>query len=170
MTIKLSVPRMTDEEAVDKFLAGLRDPNARISIKDNIFMENPVLTEAIRAAHNYEGNRQDGFSSSSQDMLVSSGTSPMDDPMDLSVAERRDLYNMMESWNSAGGNGFRGGYSGARGGSRGNVQCHNCEGYGHYKRECPSPPRAQLNYAEAGDDNTDFDGSDFVNKDFDSSA
>ncbi|CEP08887.1 hypothetical protein, partial, partial [Parasitella parasitica] len=58
MTIKLSIPRMTDEEAVDKFLAGLRDSHARIHIKDSIDMaEEPVLSEAIRAAHTYEGNR-----------------------------------------------------------------------------------------------------------------
>jgi hypothetical protein len=38
-------------------LAGLKDPNARIYIKDSIFMEEPVLSDAIRAAHTYEGNR-----------------------------------------------------------------------------------------------------------------
>jgi hypothetical protein len=36
MTIKLSIPRMTDEEAVDKFIAGLKDSAARIHIKDTI--------------------------------------------------------------------------------------------------------------------------------------
>ncbi|KAG1120103.1 hypothetical protein G6F42_012825 [Rhizopus arrhizus] len=70
MTFKLSIPRMTDEEAVDKFISGIKDHAARIHIKDNIFMENSVLGEAIRVAHIYEGNRQDsvpvsrGFSSS----------------------------------------------------------------------------------------------------------
>lgn len=139
------------------------------------------------------------------------GDLQVDDTMDLSVAERRELYNMMRSsWNASGSNGFRGGYNGARGNSRGafrggaqggsngfrggrgggqqqhagrgrsharrgrdryNLQCHNCKGYdGHFMRECPSLPRNQLNYAEAGDDNIDFDGHDFDNKDFDSSA
>ncbi|KAL9536677.1 hypothetical protein PS6_011834, partial [Mucor atramentarius] len=56
------------------------------------------------------------------------GGSIVDDPMDLSVAERRELYNMMKaSWNNSGGRGgFRGGFQasrgnrgGFRGGSRG---------------------------------------------------
>ncbi|GAN10198.1 hypothetical protein MAM1_0329c09736 [Mucor ambiguus] len=208
MTIKLSIPRMTDEEAVDKFLAGLRDPNARIHIKDNIFMEDPVLTEAIRAAHNYEGNRLDASPFVSRGYAGSTGDNLVDDPMDLSVAERRELYNMMKSsWNTSGGNGSRGGYNGSRGGFRGsfrgntngfrggrgnrssgqhqrgnrggyargggraNVQCHNCEGFGHYKRDCSSPPREQLNYMEAeGDDPHDYHGNDVENKDIDYSA
>ncbi|OAD03949.1 hypothetical protein MUCCIDRAFT_110830 [Mucor lusitanicus CBS 277.49] len=33
MTTKLSIPKMTDDEAVDKFLAGLKDPDARIYVK-----------------------------------------------------------------------------------------------------------------------------------------
>lgn len=179
MKIKLGIPNMTDEEAVDKFIAGIKDPAARIHIKDNIPMENPALNEVIRVAHIYEGNCQDFVPVSSG--FSSAGNLSVDDPMDLSVAERRELYNMMKQWNNSAGNGFRGGYNGARGGrgnynggrggsARGNVQCHNCEGYGHYKRECPSPPRAQLNYAKAGDDSIDFDGSDFDNKDLDSSA
>jgi hypothetical protein len=60
MTIKLSTPRMTDEEIVDKFIASLKDSAVRIHIKDTIFMQSPVLVDAIRAAHNYEGNRLDG--------------------------------------------------------------------------------------------------------------
>ncbi|KAG1116507.1 hypothetical protein G6F42_013675 [Rhizopus arrhizus] len=202
MTTKLSIPRMTDEEAVDKFLAGLRDPNARIHIKDNIYMEEPVLNEAIRAAHNYEGNRIDATPSFSRGFSASGNDHQADDPMDLSVAERRELYNMMKSWNSSGGGGgyrggFRGGFRGGangirgafrsrgrggqqqrggnrggrtRGGGRAGVQCHNCEGFGHYMRDCPSPPRDQLNYAEAGDMDNDFDGAYDDNKVIDSSA
>ncbi|KAG1091929.1 hypothetical protein G6F42_019318 [Rhizopus arrhizus] len=203
MTVKLSIPRMTDEEAVDKFLAGLRDPNARIHIKDNIDMEEPILNEAIRAAHNYEGNRMD--SSPAVPRGFSAGSTrnhQVDDPMDLSVAERRELYNMMKSWNSSvsrggfgggarGGahgfrgnsNGFRGGRASRggqqqrsgrggrfRGGDRANIQCHNCKGYGHFMRECPSPPREQLHYTENVVDSDDFDGDYDVNKDLDSSA
>ncbi|EPB88996.1 hypothetical protein HMPREF1544_04257 [Mucor circinelloides 1006PhL] len=82
-------------------------------------MNDPILTEAIRAAHTYEGNRTE-IDSSGGDF----GGSMVDDPMDLSVAERRELYHMMKpSWNGSGGNGFRGGgnngfRSGFRGGSR----------------------------------------------------
>lgn len=47
MTIKLNIPRMTDEEAVDKFLAGLKDHLARVHIIDYIDMGNPLLNEAI---------------------------------------------------------------------------------------------------------------------------
>ncbi|KAG1077929.1 hypothetical protein G6F42_024531 [Rhizopus arrhizus] len=195
MTIKLSIPKMIDDEAVDKFLAGLKDSDARIHVKDVIDMNDPVLTEAIRAAHNYEGNRTE---------IDYTGGSLVDDPMDLSVAERRELYHMMKSWSNNGGsrggfqdsrgnrggfrggsrgsyNGFRGGRSGqqqpgggrggrGRGADRANVQCHNCLGYGHYMRDCSSAPREQLNYAEYGDVNNDFDDDYAENKDFDSSA
>ncbi|GAN11513.1 conserved hypothetical protein, partial [Mucor ambiguus] len=198
MTIKLSIPKMTDDEAVDKFLAGLKDSDARIHVKDVIDMNDPVLTEAIRAAHNYEGNRTE---------IEYPGGSFVDDPMDLSVAERRELYQMMKSWSNTGGDrgGFRGGFHvsrGGRGGGRGNgrgsyngfrsgrgsqqqrgfrggrgrgadranVQCHNCLGYGHYMRDCSSAPREQLNYAEYGEDDNDFNGGYAENKDFDSSA
>ncbi|CEP16039.1 hypothetical protein [Parasitella parasitica] len=118
MTIKLSVPRMTDEEAVDKFLAGLRDSHARIHIKDNIDMAEPVLSEAIRAAHTYEGNRLDAVSGGSRGVSAHMNDLQVDDPMDLSVVERRELYNMMKSWNNSGGRGSAQG--GTRGGFRGN--------------------------------------------------
>ncbi|KAK4520135.1 uncharacterized protein ATC70_008265 [Mucor velutinosus] len=174
MTIKLSIQRMTDEEAVDKFLSGLRDPNARIHIKDSIYMEEPILTEAIRAAHNYEGNRLDSSSSISRGFSVDTMDLQVDDPMDLSVMERRELYNIMKSWNNSGGRGgqqHRGGRGGrARNGNRANVQCHNCEGFGHYMRDCPSEPRQQLNYAEAGNIDHGFDDASEDNKDFDYSA
>ncbi|CEP10626.1 hypothetical protein, partial, partial [Parasitella parasitica] len=118
MTIKLSIPRMTDEEAVDKFLAGLRDSNARIHIKDNIDMAEPVLSEAIRAAHTYEGNRLDAVSGGSRGVSAHMNDLQVDDPMDLSVVERRELYNMMKSWNNSGGRGSA--HGGTRGGFRGN--------------------------------------------------
>lgn len=35
MTITLSIPRMSAEQAVDKFIAGLKDPATRFHIKDN---------------------------------------------------------------------------------------------------------------------------------------
>lgn len=38
MTIKLNISRMTDEEAVDKFLSGLKDHHDRVHIKDYIDM------------------------------------------------------------------------------------------------------------------------------------
>ncbi|KAL9538226.1 hypothetical protein PS6_011610 [Mucor atramentarius] len=152
---------MTDDEAVDKFLAGLKDPNARIHVKDVIDINDPILTEAIRAAHTYEGNRTEIDYSGGL-----FGGSMVNDPMDLSVAERRELYHMMKSsWTASGTNSFRGGYNGSRGGFRGGgscsgsnsfrggrrgargdqqqrdargggraiVQYHNCEEFGHYK-------------------------------------
>jgi hypothetical protein len=169
MTIKLSIPRMTDEEAVDKFIAGLKDSAARIHIKDTIFMESPVLMDAIRVAHNYEGNRLEGVLTSRGSFAVEYDQQ-IDDPMDLSIAECRELFIMMKSWNASRGrdrgtNSFRGGARGGsnhgfrsrsggqqkRGGNRANIQCHNCEGFGHYQRECASGKRSQLNYVEEGE-------------------
>ncbi|KAG1116496.1 hypothetical protein G6F42_013676 [Rhizopus arrhizus] len=198
MTIKLSIPKMTDDEAVDKFLAGLKDPNARIHVKNGIDMNDPILTEVIRVAHTYEGNRTeiDDYSSGTF------GGSIVDDRMDLSVAERRELYNMMKaSWNNSGGRGgFRGGdfCGGFRGGPPNNravvvvavvntsvmvvvvvlagvvepmyLQCHNCEGSGHYMRDFPSAPRDQLNYAETGDDYSESYITYSNNKEIDVSA
>ncbi|EPB86020.1 hypothetical protein HMPREF1544_07179 [Mucor circinelloides 1006PhL] len=198
MTIKLSIPKMTDDKAVDKFLAGLKDPNARIHVKNGIDMNDPILTEVIRVAHTYEGNRTeiDDYSSGTF------GGSIVDDRMDLSVAERRELYNMMKaSWNNSGGRGgFRGGdfCGGFRGGPPNNravvvvavvntsvmvvvvvlagvvepmyLQCHNCEGSGHYMRDFPSAPRDQLNYAETGDDYSESYITYSNNKEIDVSA
>jgi hypothetical protein len=78
---------------------------------------------------------------------------------------------MMKSWNASRGrdrgtNSFRGGARGGsnhgfrsrsggqqkRGGNRANIQCHNCEGFGHYQRECASEKRSQLNYVEEGEE------------------
>ncbi|KAL9537226.1 hypothetical protein PS6_011759 [Mucor atramentarius] len=173
ITLKLSIPRMTDEEAVDKFISGIKDHAARIHIKDNIFMENPFLGEAIRVAHIYEGNRQNSVPVSRG--FSSSGGLQVDDPMDLSVTESREFYR--SGFCGGGANGAhngrgRGGQQQRgfnRGGGRAGVQCHNCEGFGHYMRDCPSP-REPLNYAEAGDMDNDFDGVYDDNKDIDSSA
>ncbi|CEP19219.1 hypothetical protein, partial, partial [Parasitella parasitica] len=73
--------------------------------------------------------------------------------------------------NSRGGynNGFRGGGR-IRGGDRSNVQCLNCKGYGHFMRECPSPTRDQLNYAETGAYEDDYYDASIENKDIDPAA
>ena len=196
MTIKLSIPKMTDEEAVDKFLAGLKDANARIHIKDYINMEDPVLSEAIRAAHTYEGNRLDGVASSRSPSMFGA-VHREDDPMDLSVTESKELLNYMRSWHSSGRGGFRGcggsrgesnGFRGRGGGrgshqsrgarrggfggssSRSGVQCFNCEGYGHFQRDCPSEKRQQLNYVELEGYEDSYNNNSFENKATDSSS
>ncbi|CEP10972.1 hypothetical protein [Parasitella parasitica] len=168
MAIKLSIPRITDEEAVDKFLAGLRDSHARIHIKDNIDTAEPMSSEAIRAAHTYEGNRLDAVSGGTRGVSVHMNDLQVDDPMDLSVVERRELYNMMKSWNNSGGRGSA--HGGTRGGDRSSVQCHNCKGYGHFMRECPSPTRDQLNYAETGAYEDCYYDASTENKDIDPAA
>ena len=98
ITIKLSIPRRTDEEAVDKFISGLRGPAARINIKDNIQMESPVLSEAIWAAHVFKGNRMNVVSLPNKGLSMSAMDNSglmLDDPMDLSVVEQKELLNYM---------------------------------------------------------------------------
>jgi hypothetical protein len=134
-------------------------------------MEGPTLSDTIRAAHTYGGNRLDtvpisrGFSAVSDYQV--------DDPMDLSAAERRELFSMMKSFSSSGSfrgrSGFRGRDSrgshlhrGTRGGSSGSssraaVQCYNCEDFGHYQGDCPLEKRSQLNYMEDGENNDSYD-------------
>lgn len=110
LSIKLSIPAMTDDEAVDKFLAGLKDHQARIHIKDVTNMEFPVLSEVLKAAYIYEGNREEGIPTRQHNR--SSNQEEVDDPMDLSVAEKREFLNAVRS--------FRGGYRGSnRGAFRG---------------------------------------------------
>ena len=197
MTIKLSIPRMSDEEAVDKFIAGLKSPAARIYIKDNTNIEHPVLSEVIRAAHIYEGNRSDGTASSHRSSN-SLHDNQVDDPMDLSMAEQRELYNMMKSsWNNLDSAGYRGGFRGGfrggyrsgfrgRGGGahrgrgdnfggrsvpRDNIKCYKCSGFGHIERDCPSFKGShQLNYTEAEDYADDYNNYNYDNKNNNSSA
>jgi hypothetical protein len=51
-----------------------------------------------------------------------------------------------------------------------NIQCHNCDGFGHYQRECPSEKRSQLNYVEAGDEYNECIDDNAENKDVGYSA
>jgi hypothetical protein len=193
LSIKLSIPTMTDDEAVDKFLAGLKDYQARIHIKDVVNMEFPVLSDVIKAAYIYEGNREEGISSKQNNR--SSNHNEVDDPMDLSVAEKREFLNAVRS--------FRGGYRGSsRGGFRGNsrgsyhrnnsrggfiqsrgntsgsgntrdqssysnrsnsIKCYNCKGFGHIAKDCSSPRINDVNYIEDTSDDS-YENNNLSNK------
>lgn len=75
---------------------------------------------------------------------------------------------MMKSWKSSGG---RGGFNNFRGcGGRASVQRYNCKGFGHFRRDCLSEPRSELNYVETGDGDKSFYDASVDNKDIDYSA
>ncbi|KAG2228812.1 hypothetical protein INT48_000085, partial [Thamnidium elegans] len=178
LSIKLSIPAMTDDEAVDKFLAGLKDHQARIHIKDVINMEFPVLSDVLKAAYIYEGNREEGIPIRQHNR--SSNQEMMDDPMDLSVAEKREFLNAVRSFrgnyrgSTRGGyrghfrgsynrNNSRGGFVQSHGNSSGNgdtrnqsshlsrsnsIKCYNCKGFGHIAKDCSSPRINDIHYME----------------------
>lgn len=95
LKLKLGIPNMTDAEAVDKFLNGLKSNDAKIHIKDNIDMDDPVLSDAIKVAYRYEGNRQTVASSNTFNSNTFNDNTEVDDPMDLSVVIQRELYNIL---------------------------------------------------------------------------
>lgn len=119
LRIKLGIPNMNDEEAVDRFIDGLRDRNTKSHIRDNINLNSPTLSEAISAAQRYEGNRQEFRQH--QGSSNNAPTPIIDDPMDLSVIQRGNNFRRQQSGSSGGGffhgnNNYRNG-GGYRGGS-----------------------------------------------------
>jgi uncharacterized membrane protein YgcG len=92
-------------------------------------------------------------------------------PMDVDMLlEHPKFINAMNNWSGRGRGGFRGGGGrdgrggmggrdgrGGKGG-KGRGKCFNCEGTGHFARECPSPPRNNYSGGTGGAPNN-FSGS-----------
>lgn len=141
--IMLDLPDMFEEDAIHQFIQGLQyEPRLQV------FLKAPTsLKSAYSAAEAYEAavecargvrdpfiNNQRHGQNGHPDNFNSQGnthmTRPTDDgptPMDLDA-----LYTNRRS-----NRGF--------GKHSGTIQCHNCQGYGHIARQCPSPRRGDKN-------------------------
>ncbi|CDH61246.1 hypothetical protein RO3G_02687 [Lichtheimia corymbifera JMRC:FSU:9682] len=136
--IMLDLPDMFEEDAVHQFIQGLQyEPRLQV------FLRTPTsLKEAYSAAEAYEAavecargirdppvnnprygyNNHHGDSGFQGSTHATRSTTDGPTPMDLDA-----LYNNRK-------NNHRG--FGKRSGT---IQCHNCQGYGHIARQCPSP-------------------------------
>jgi hypothetical protein len=126
-TIKLGIPNMTDDEAVDRFIRGLRNNNLKMEIR-RLYRNDtaPSLMEAINIAYSYESSSNNNSSSLPSFSTFSIPTDLNDDvqPMDLSYVNqfnesfRERGYGLRggRGTSSSRGGGFRGGL---RGGLRG---------------------------------------------------
>ncbi|KAG2190825.1 hypothetical protein INT47_000451, partial [Mucor saturninus] len=130
LTIRLGIPRMSDDEAVDKFTRGLKNKDVRAQIR-GLYRNKcpPTLNEARQTAQMFESSRVEnmpfqlpGFKSN-----VSNNTDIVDNPMDLSAL--REVLKVVQNyngnnrgrgaWRGGRGGAYRGGMRGARGGRGG---------------------------------------------------
>lgn len=141
--IMLDLPDMFEEDAVHQFIQGLQyEPRLQV------FLKTPTtLKQAYSAAEAYEAavecargvrdvsfnNQRPGHSNRVGDFNFQGNnqetrsTADGPTPMDLDA-----LYNNRRNNRGAGRR-------------PGTIQCHNCQGYGHIARQCPSPRRGDKN-------------------------
>ena len=151
--VRIQIPTMTDEEALDRFTRGLQD-----DIRAHVVTRFPSNSEeAQRMALAYESARN------IRHELLSNTTTPHQDnrtpeylrsngvaPMDLDVIRSRPLQ---QGWRNY-GNQSRSRPSRTPSNMH-NKQCYNCGGMGHIARLCPSQPgsssRGAVRGRQAGD-------------------
>ncbi|CEP17368.1 hypothetical protein [Parasitella parasitica] len=123
MNIKLEIPNMTEEEAVDKFIRGLRDKTTRAYVRQ---YDPTTLKLAIHTAMSYDTAHAEDIV---QPPRVTASFNGQYDPMELDAID---------------GGRRRGGYNsgGHRAGSRGSagpaadLVCYFCGKKGHIQRVC----------------------------------
>lgn len=141
--IMLDLPDMFEEDAVHQFIQGLQyEPRLQVFLKTPTTLKEAYLAaEAYEAAvecargvrdvsFNNQGfghsNRTGGYNfhgNNQEPRSAADGPTPMD--LDA-------LYNNRRNNRGAGRR-------------QGTIQCHNCQGYGHIARQCPSPRRGDKN-------------------------
>lgn len=141
--VMLDLPDMFEEDAVHQFIQGLQyEPRLQVLLKTPTTLKAAYsAAEAYEAAvecaqgvrepsfnntrHGYNNNPGNYHFQSSTQATRSTVDGPT--PMDLDA-----LYN-----NRRNNRGYEK--------NSGTIQCHNCQGYGHIARQCPSPRRGDKN-------------------------
>ncbi|KAG1449980.1 hypothetical protein G6F57_016503 [Rhizopus arrhizus] len=121
--ILLDLPRISDDEALDRFVRGLKD-DVRIHV---LTREPRTLEEATRSAISYDSARQTGLT-----LPINRQDYAPNDPMDLSLLVQQ-LNAMVKS--------NRSNYQqqdGVLHRTNRNITCHWCNKPGHIKAECRS--------------------------------
>lgn len=121
--ILLDLPRISDDEALDRFVRGLKD-DVRIHV---LTREPRTLEEATRSAISYDSARQTGLT-----LPINRQDYAPNDPMDLSLLVQQ-LNAMVKS--------NRSNYQqqdGVLHRTNRNISCHWCNKPGHIKAECRS--------------------------------
>ena len=140
--IMLDLPDMFEEDAVHQFIQGLQyEPRLQVFLKTPTTLKAAYLAaeayeaavECARGVRDLPSNNQRfghnnvgefNFQGNTQ---VTRSTTDGPTPMDLDA-----LYNKRRNNRSYGKH-------------SGTIQCHNCQGYGHIARQCPSPRRGDKN-------------------------
>lgn len=154
--VRIQIPSMTDEEALDRFTRGLQD-----DIRAHVVTRFPSTSEeAQRMALAYESARniRHELASGTQarqerntpEYLRSDGVAPMD----LDVIRHRPTQ---PGWRNYGGQSrFRSNRPPPS--SWQNKQCYDCGGMGHVARMCPSQPSSSSRASPRGRQESDLKG------------
>ncbi|KAG2195271.1 hypothetical protein INT47_005046 [Mucor saturninus] len=154
MDIKLALPKITDDEACDKFIRGLSNPRMRAHIRQ---YEADTIKDAIHAALSYDSAQQEhGNYVNTPTNPVPSRRQPVDDPMDLDAIDSRfnsrnnnrsynrsnyGSYRQNNSYSRHGNSGYRNGNNNS---SRSSVNCYYCQKPGHIKLNVVDGQEVQL--------------------------
>lgn len=144
MDIKLALPKMTNDEACDKFIRGLSNPRMRAHIRQ---YEADTIKDAIHAALSYDSAQQEhGNYTTVNTPAPTSRRTTVDDPMDLDAIDNRFNNRNNRSYNRSNNGSYRqnnsyshNGNSGYRNGNNSSsrpINCFYCQKPGHIKRNC----------------------------------
>jgi hypothetical protein len=126
----LQIPDMTPGVALDKFVRGLKT-SLRYAVRSHFPKS---LEEAQRIALAIEGAGEEEVVQSVRPSVVV--PQPQFESMDLDAI--RELVNAIRGDNSGGRRNLNAaGYKSHN--NNANIQCYNCQGWGHMRGECPSP-------------------------------
>lgn len=154
MDICILIPDIGDKDLCDRFVRGLKSKELVAQIR-GIPVSTRTLEVATQAALAYEAAHNPSIAQSFATFAPitpqprASSSRYVNDPIDLDVIDRRNgrdsNYNNNSSF-ARGGRGRgrgRGNYGRGRGtndrrnGDRSSVVCYDCQGTGHFARECP---------------------------------
>lgn len=141
--LQLLIPGMTDEEALDRFVRGLK-PHIRNEVRSRFPTR---LSDAESLALTYKTMQQDEgtWVATSSPSTVPTVADARNDSMDL------DVIKLL--LNALGGRLRQQGHGSNNQGGKPRFReriCYNCRGIGHISRECPSPKRGNSSGSNSG--------------------